>query len=90
MEIADEKLQILVLERGDESRNMACFYVLAIEPTLFAEVMLAREWDPLGSPGRSRLDLFGSAMALDVWLARKTRREYRARAQVSCLNWRSR
>jgi hypothetical protein len=34
-EIIDHKLQMLVLERRNASRNMARFYVLAIEPTLF-------------------------------------------------------
>ena len=37
-EIIDHKLQILVLERRNASRNMARFYVLAIEPTLYIGV----------------------------------------------------
>ena len=42
--IAGYKLQMLVLERRNASRNMARFYVLAIEPTLFGEMALVREW----------------------------------------------
>ena len=57
-EIADYKLQMLVLERRNASRNMARFYVLAIEPTLFGEMALVREWGRIGSMGRRRLDLY--------------------------------
>ncbi len=37
---------------------MARFYVLAIEPTLFGETALVREWGRIGSWGRRRLDLY--------------------------------
>jgi len=83
-EIAFDKLQILVLERTDPSRNMARFYVLAIEPTLFGDAALVREWGRLGSRGRRRLDLHANkaiaAEALEVWLDRKVRRGYQVRA----------
>ena len=81
---ATGKLQILVLERRDPSRDMARFYVLAIEPTLFGDVALAREWGRIGTLGRRRLDLHAdvasAAEALDIWLARKSRRGYQIRA----------
>ena len=81
---ASDKLQVLVLERRDPSVNMARFYVLAIEPTLFGDVALAREWGRIGTLGRRRLDLHAdvasAAEALDVWLARKSRRGYDIRA----------
>ncbi len=35
-------LQVLVLERVDRARNMARFYVLSIEPTLFEDLALVR------------------------------------------------
>ena len=80
---AADKLQMLVLERRDPSRDMARFYVLAIEPTLFGDMALVREWGRIGSSGRRRLDLHSDKMsageALDLWLARKTRRGYRMR-----------
>ena len=83
-EAAGRKLQMLVLERRDASCNMARFYVLAIEPTLFGDVALAREWGRIGTFGRRRLDLHAdvasAAEALDVWLARKSRRGYQIRA----------
>ena len=82
-EIIDHKLQMLVLERRNASRNMARFYVLAIEPTLFGEMALVREWGRIGSVGRRRLDLHpnraAAAESLDAWLARKVRRGYRVR-----------
>ena len=81
---AAHKLQVLVLERREPSRNMARFYVLAIEPALFGDTALVREWGRIGFPGRRRLDLHAdmasAAEALDVWLERKTRRGYRVRA----------
>jgi len=83
-DMAAHKLQMLVLERRDASRNMARFYVLAIEPTLFGDATLVREWGRIGSLGRRRLDLHAdmatAAEALDVWLDRKARRGYRVRA----------
>lgn len=74
------KLQMLVLERRDESCNMTRFYVLAIEPTLFGDTALIRESGRIGTHGRRRLDLHpdqaAAAEALDVWLTRKSRRGY--------------
>ena len=37
---------------------MARFYVLAIEPTLFGDTAVVREWGRIGSLGRRRLDLY--------------------------------
>lgn len=52
MDVAREttpgKVQMLVLERRDEGCNMARFYVLAIEPTLFGDIALIREWGASG------------------------------------------
>lgn len=79
-------VQYLVLERCDPARNMARFYVLTIEPTLFGDTALVREWGRLGQRGRRRLDLFAgrvqAAEALEAWLARKTRRGYQLNRPV--------
>src|SRR5690349_8964657 len=81
-------VQYLVLERRDPARNMARFYVLTIEPTLFGDTALVREWGRLGGRGRRRLDLFDGHVqaveALESWLRRKTLRGYVQRYS-SCL-----
>jgi predicted DNA-binding WGR domain protein len=72
----------IVLERVDPAENMARYYVLSVEPTLFGNSALVREWGRIGSPGR-RSQFFDQVaeahIALDTWLARKTRRGYVAR-----------
>jgi predicted DNA-binding WGR domain protein len=76
----------LVLQRCDPDRNMARFYVLTIEPTLFGDTALVREWGRLGQRGRRRMDLFAGRVqaieALEAWLARKTRRGYVPKSPV--------
>jgi len=77
-------LQVLVLDRVDPARNMARYYVLSIEPTLFEEFALVRRWGRIGSAGKTRIDLHPSPPAarieLEKWLSRKRRRGYTLRA----------
>ena len=77
-------LQVLVLERIDRARNMARFYVLSIERTLFEDLALVRRWGRIGSVGRERIDLHPSRpvaqIALEKWLDRKRRRGYQLQA----------
>ena len=77
-------LNVLVLERVDRTKNMARYYVLSVEPTLFAESSLVRRWGRIGGAGRTRIDLHASPplahIALNTWLERKRRRGYRLRA----------
>jgi predicted DNA-binding WGR domain protein len=81
---SDPPLQLLVLERRDDSRRMARYYVLSIEPTLFGESALIREWGRIGSAGRRignpHATQAAAAEALETWLARKLGRGYRIRA----------
>ena len=69
---------MLVLKRVDRTKNMARYYVLSVEPTLFAESSLVRRWGRIGGVGRTRIDLHASQplaqMALNIWLERKRRR----------------
>jgi predicted DNA-binding WGR domain protein len=44
-------LNVLVLERVDRTKSMARYYVLSVEPTLFAESSLVRRWGRIGAPG---------------------------------------
>jgi predicted DNA-binding WGR domain protein len=74
-------LHFLVLERHEAAQNMARFYVLSLEPTLFGDdIGLVREWGRLGQQGRRRVDLYADTAvateALDTWLQRKVRRGY--------------
>jgi predicted DNA-binding WGR domain protein len=77
--MVETTLQI-VLRRHDSTRNVARYYVLAIEPSLYGEAALVRAWGRIGSLGRQRLDLYATTdaagEALEVWLARKMRRGY--------------
>ena len=72
----------IVLERVDPTRNIARYYVLSVEPTLFAKHTLIRRWGRIGSFGRERLQFFGgndgsqAQVTLETWLARKRRRGY--------------
>ena len=79
-----DALNVLVLERVDRTKNMARYYVLSVEPTLFAESSLVRRWGRIGGAGRTRIDLHASPplaqIALKTWLERKRRRGYRLRA----------
>lgn len=80
-------VQLLVLERRDATVNMARFYVLSLEETLFGDTALVREWGRLGTSGRRRLDLFQArsqaSEALESWLTRKSRKGYSARGDHS-------
>ena len=76
-------VQVLVLDRIDRPRNMARFYVMSIEPTLFEDTALVRRWGRIGTVGRQRIDLHPSRpvaqIELDKWLERKRRRGYQIR-----------
>jgi predicted DNA-binding WGR domain protein len=77
----------IVLERIDPVRNIARYYVLSIEPTLFAKHTLIRRWGRIGSSGRERLQFFRgrdasqAQVTLDTWLARKRKRGYAPRSE---------
>lgn len=75
-----EAVQLLVLERVDDAQNMARYYVLSVEPTLFGDPAMVREWGRIGTSGRRRIDLFPERMdarvALSTWLRRKLKKGY--------------
>jgi predicted DNA-binding WGR domain protein len=82
--MVQEPTQPLILERRDPSQNMARFYRLAIEPSLFGDMTLIREWGRIGRTGRRCIELHENyaraAEAFEVWLERKRRRGYTVRA----------
>lgn len=76
MSPATPSVQLLVLERREPNANMARFYVLSLEETLFGDTALVREWGRLGTPGRRRLDLYRGG--------RKRVKRSRAGSAASC------
>ncbi|MEO8616022.1 MAG: WGR domain-containing protein [Luteolibacter sp.] len=73
------------LRRCDPSRNMARFYELALQPTLFNEIALVRIWGRIGTHGRSKCETFADAMTAEAArnrvLHRKRQRGYAAVAR---------
>lgn len=76
-------VQLLVLDRVDAASNMARYYVLSVERTLFGDAALVREWGRIGVSCRRRIDLYehdaAAKTALSTWLKRKARRGYTLR-----------
>ena len=70
------------LTRRDASRNMARFYRLDVQPDLFGQWTLWREWGRIGRGGQVRMDTFATAdqaaVALDKLRHAKVCRGYRA------------
>lgn len=55
-----KQLYRLCVQRIDPRRNMARFYAMSIEPTLFGDASLVRNWGRIGTRGQWRIDLFRS------------------------------
>jgi predicted DNA-binding WGR domain protein len=71
---------MLVLHRVDPSVNMARFYALSLENSLFGDILLVRRWGRIGTHGRVRFDWFDTPAEATSELARivsvKARRGY--------------
>jgi predicted DNA-binding WGR domain protein len=71
---------MVYLTKIDPSRNMARFYVLDVQPNLFGEWALCKEWGRIGRPGRRKHITFVSETearaALAVVLPRRRKRGY--------------
>jgi predicted DNA-binding WGR domain protein len=63
----------LVLHRVDAARNMARFYAMSIETTLFGGRSLVRNWGRIGTWGRYKIELFGDEAAAETAMARLAR-----------------
>ena len=70
------------LRRIYPDRNMARFYAMSLQPTLFGEWALLREWGRIGSTGRLVTGCFATepeaAVALEKQRATKLRKGCRA------------
>ncbi|WP_109670660.1 WGR domain-containing protein [Mesorhizobium loti] len=78
------QLYRLCIERRDADRNMARFYALSIEETLFGQTCLVRRWGRIGTTGRTvqhSFDTEGEAVELFLQLLRAKRmRGYQPRS----------
>lgn len=70
----------VILRRVDAERNMARFYRMQMQPTLFGGVTLIREWGRIGQAGTCRHDQYETAAdaraALHAMHRSKLRRGY--------------
>ncbi|WP_127071442.1 WGR domain-containing protein [Pelagibacterium lentulum] len=59
----------LYIERRDRDRNLARFYALSIERTLFCQACLIRRWGRIGTRGQTVQHSFDDEMkAVDLFL----------------------
>lgn len=77
----------LYVERTDTAKNMARFYAMSIEPTLFGDVCLVRRWGRIGAQGQMMAHSFPreeEAVSLFLALLRQKRgRGYRPRGAIA-------
>lgn len=67
----------VVLERIDAARHMRRFYRLDVQPTLFGEWALVKEWGRIGSGGTVRSAVFDSEEAAEAARVRQQRMKER-------------
>ncbi|KAA3448202.1 WGR domain-containing protein [Mesorhizobium sp. SARCC-RB16n] len=76
----------LYVERTDSAKNMARYYAMSIEPTLFGNACLSRRWGRIGSAGQQMVHHFDredEAVRLFLDLLRQKRnRGYRPRTSA--------
>ncbi|MGX1101264.1 WGR domain-containing protein [Amorphus sp. MBR-141] len=69
------------LTRVDPAQNMARYYAMDIQPTLFGEWTVVREWGRIGSAGQMKETPYPTSadaeLALKRLAATKARRGYR-------------
>jgi predicted DNA-binding WGR domain protein len=69
------------LQRIDRAQNMRRFYILSIQPTLFGEVSLIRNWGRIGAAGQTMVETFDRPLDAKAAFLRierqKIRRGYR-------------
>ena len=87
--IADSAIMIAAqrphyAERRDAARNMARFYALSIEPTLFGDVCLTRRWGRIGTRGQMRAMSFSHEEEALAQFA-KIQRQKASRGYRECL-----
>lgn len=73
--------------RVDASQNMARYYRMTVQPTLFGEWSVVREWGRIGRGGQVRKVLYPTqnvaSQAISTLVKHKTRRGYSTAAESS-------
>ena len=59
------------LRRIDPDRNIVCFYAMNLQPTLFGDWALLREWGRIGSTGRMVSGCFTTELEAAVALEKQ-------------------
>lgn len=76
----------IYLRRIDRAKNMERFYRLDVQPTLFGEWALVREWGRIGRGGTVRSTAYGTANeaeeARDRQWQKKIKRGYQTSGQI--------
>ena len=65
------------MERSDHTRNLARFYQVDIQPTLFGEWAVVSRWGRIGTHGRTQQDWFTSLREAQAAQARRVARKRR-------------
>jgi predicted DNA-binding WGR domain protein len=65
------------LTHVDPTRNMARFYTMSLQATLFAECSLVREWGRIGQGGQMKTNVFSTEDAARTELERIRRTKLR-------------
>jgi predicted DNA-binding WGR domain protein len=75
-----DRAAMVYLTKRDVQRNQTQFYVLDMQPTLFGEWELVREWGRIGQAGQVHRTLYAeqecAAAAFERELRRRKRRGY--------------
>jgi predicted DNA-binding WGR domain protein len=81
----NDEAPMIYLTKSDPARNMSRFYLLDIQPTLFGEWALLREWGRIGRDGQSRRALFHRQAEAEATLGRELkRRDRRGYERLTC------
>ena len=76
----------LYIERIAPEKNLARFYALSVQPTLFGDISLVRTWGRIGTRGQQMVHFFDDenlavSLFLEV-LRQKRKRGYRPKSPV--------
>lgn len=75
--IHDFDFEPILIARRDPALNIARFYAITLQPTLFGEVSVIRSWGRIGTGGRMKLETFPSLPATGHQVAALERQKRR-------------